>query len=179
MNSIKTISASCFCLCKGKSASTETQCLFPPHKVFIQMLINLIFPSFSLPFAHGLSALLCHIPLLLLALLLCASCCFSSQHGLLMCCRAEQRGWSREESCQHWKRQCCASIPCHIYVHWLSRGALDPTEPLQLGVTACQQRKEGAPGPGTHWFMRAAHSRWGLSFLFPPSLLCLSGETLL
>lgn len=27
---------------------------------------------------------------------------------------------------------------------------LDPAEPLQLGVTAYQQGKEGAPGPGTH-----------------------------
>lgn len=25
---------------------------------------------------------------------------------------------------------------------------LDPAEPLQLGVTAYQQGKEGAPGPG-------------------------------
>lgn len=42
---------------------------------------------------------------------------------------------------------------------------LDPTEPLQLGVTAYQQSKEGALGPGTHRSMTASHSRRGLSFL--------------
>lgn len=42
---------------------------------------------------------------------------------------------------------------------------LDPAEPLQLGVTAYQQGKEGAPGPGAPWFRKASHGRHELSLL--------------
>lgn len=42
---------------------------------------------------------------------------------------------------------------------------LDPAEPLQLGVTAYQQGKEGAPSPSAPWFRKPSHGRHGLSFL--------------
>lgn len=151
-----------FACVKGKAQAQKHITSFSPHKVFIQMLASRIFPSFSsLLTGFQLSFA---ISLLLSASLLRAPRCSSSQGGRLTCRGAEQRGWSQREPRQPWKRQSCASIQCHTYVHWLSRGAGSSRAPPAWRDTY-QQGKEGPPSPGAPWFRRASRGRRGLAFL--------------
>lgn len=102
-------------------------------------------------------------PLLLWALLLHARCCFSSQHRLLMCCMLS-RGWSEREPCQQPERQCCPSIWCRVYAHWLS-GCAESSRATSAWYDSISEGSKRTPRPSIPWFRKASHSRHGLSSL--------------
>lgn len=82
-----------------------------------------------------------------------------------MCCHAEQRGWRERESCQQCKWQCWASIQCHTYVHWLSRGDGSSWATWAWCDSISAGSGGGPKASSAPWFRKASHGRHGRSFL--------------